>query len=178
MTDHTRVTGEPQPGAARSYVRERLAQFPGESYAEGWTSLWNDKAPDERLPWDRGFPNPGLEDLLRQKGAAALLGGPLTEGPEGRRRKKVLVPGCGSGVDVLLFASFGYDAYGLDYSQVAVDLAKAEEAKNGGQYGVRDVAVGRGHATFIQGDFFKDAWLEKLGLERNCFEVIYDYTVC
>jgi SAM-dependent methyltransferase len=176
MTEHKGATSKSQLDAARRKMRERLAQFPGESYTEGWSSLWKDKAPDDRLPWDRGFPNPGLEDTLLQKGA--LLGGPLTEGPEGRRRKKVLVPGCGTGVDVLLFASFGYDAYGLEYSQVAVDLCKTREAEDREKYVVRDAAIGRGNATFIQGDFFKEDWLEKLGLERNCFELIYDYTVC
>jgi hypothetical protein len=30
----------------------------------------------------------------------------------------------------------------------------------------------------VQGDFFKDTWLEKLQLPRNSFDLIYDYTVC
>lgn len=147
-----------------------LAQFKGDNYVDGWAELWN-KGDD--LPWDRGFPSPALEDTLTER--RSTIGGPIDEN---KQRKKALVPGCGRGVDVLLLASFGYDAYGLEYSAAAVEVCKQEQAKNGDKYPVRDQGVGQGNVTFVQGDFFKDEWLEKLGLERNTFDLVYDYTVC
>lgn len=148
-----------------------LAKHQGDSYLQGWAFLW-DKG--DYLPWDRGFPNPALEDTLVQR--VGTIGGPI--GPDGERRK-ALVPGCGRGVDVLLFASFGYDAYGLECSAAAVEACKKEEEKvNDSQYRVRDEKVGKGKITFVQGDFFDDTWLKEIGVPRNGFDVIYDYTVC
>lgn len=88
------------------------------------------------------------------------------------------MPGCGRGVDVLLLASFGYDAYGLECSAAAVDACKKEERENHSRYRVRDEKVGKGKITFVQGDFFDDTWLKEIGVPRNGFDVIYDYTVC
>ena len=108
------------------------------------------------------------------------IGNALATDAEGNRyRKKALVPGCGRGVDVLLLASFGYDAYGLEYSGAAVQACRQEEKESttSAKYPVRDEEVGRGKVTFVQGDFFKDDWLEELGLGLNCFDLIYDYTV-
>ncbi|KKA21609.1 hypothetical protein T310_4396 [Rasamsonia emersonii CBS 393.64] len=158
----------------RSFLQEHMSRYPGDKYVEGWATLWKNKG-DEPLPWDRGCPNPALEDTLVQK--RAFIGGPLLEQDGQTRRKRALVPGCGSGYDVFLLASFGYDAYGLDLSHEAIEFCKQEEARNAAdKYPVRDPAVGRGKVTFVQGDFFKDDWLEKLGLQRNSFDLIYDYT--
>jgi hypothetical protein len=151
-------------------IRAHWAKYQGDKYVEGWASLW-DKS--DNLPWDRGFPNPALEDTLVQR--AGTIGGPIAQ--DGRRRK-ALVPGCGRGVDVLLFASFGYDAYGLECSAAAVEAGKKEEQENHGRYRVRDEKVGKGKVTFVQGDFFDNAWLKEIGVPRNGFDVIYDYTVC
>jgi hypothetical protein len=146
------------------------AKYQGDSYLKGWASLW-DKG--DNLPWDRGFPNPALEDTLVQR--AGTIGGPIAQDGE---RRKALVPGCGRGVDVLLFASFGYDAYGLECSAAAFEACKKEEKVNNGQYRVRDEKVGKGKVTFVQGDYFDDTWLKEIGVPRNGFDVIYDYTVC
>lgn len=70
------------------------------------------------------------------------------------------MPGCGRGVDVLLLASFGYDAYGLECSATAVDACKKEEKENHSPYRVRDEKVGKGKIIFVQGDFFDDTWLK------------------
>lgn len=145
------------------------AKYQDDKYVEGWGSLWD----NDTLPWDRGFPNPALEDTLVQR--ADTIGGPIAQ--DGQRRK-ALVPGCGRGVDVLLLASFGYDAYGLECSTTAVDACKKEEKENHSRYRVRDEKVGKGKVTFVHGDFFDDAWLEEIGVPRNGFDVIYDYTVC
>ncbi|KAJ5456039.1 uncharacterized protein N7458_004303, partial [Penicillium daleae] len=86
-------------------------------------------------------------------------------------RRKALVPGCGRGVDVLLFASFRYDAYGLEYSAAAIEACNKEEKENYSRYRVRDKKVGKG-----KGDFFDDTWLKEIGVPRNGFNIIYDYT--
>lgn len=151
-------------------VQAQLAKYQGDKYVEGWANLWNK---GDNLPWDRGFPNPALEDILVQQ--AATIGGPIA--PDGQRRK-ALVPGCGRGVDVLLLASFGFDAYGLECSSAAVEACKKEEKKNHSRYGVRDEKIGKGKVTFVHGDFFDDAWLKEIGVPQNGFDVIYDYTVC
>ncbi|CEJ57712.1 Putative Thiol methyltransferase [Penicillium brasilianum] len=117
------------------------AKYQDDKYVEGWASLW-DKG--DNLPWDRGFPNPALEDTLVQR--AGTIGGPIAQ--DGQRRK-ALVPGCGRGVDVLLLASFGYDAYGLECSATAVDACKKEEKENHSRYRVRDEKVGKGKIIFF-----------------------------
>lgn len=147
-----------------------IAQHKGEKYVEGWSALW-DKG--DNLPWDRGFPNPALEDTLVNR--RSTIGASLTD--QGTRRK-ALVPGCGRGVDVLLLASFGYDAYGLEYSASAIEACKKEEKENASWYRVRDQSVGTGKVTWIQGDFFDDAWLKANDVALNSFDIIYDYTVC
>jgi hypothetical protein len=81
-------------------------------------------------------------------------------------------------VDVLLLASFGYDAYGLEYSAAAIEACQKEEKENANWYRVRDQTVGAGKVTWLQGDFFDDAWLQKAGVALNGFDIDYDYTVC
>ncbi|KAK9622154.1 hypothetical protein V6Z98_006841 [Aspergillus fumigatus] len=158
-----------------SSIPEFIARYK-ENYVEGWAELW-DKSEGKPLPFDRGFPNPALEDTLIEK--RDIIGDPIGRDAQGNTyRKKALVPGCGRGVDVLLLASFGYDAYGLEYSATAVKVCKEEQAKNGDKYPVRDAEIGQGKITYVQGDFFKDTWWEKLQLPRNSFDLIYDYTVC
>ncbi|KAJ5391361.1 hypothetical protein N7509_006851 [Penicillium cosmopolitanum] len=153
-------------------VQAHLSQFKGDSYRDGWASLW-DKG--EGLPWDKGFPNPALEDALVQR--RGTIGGAVGQDTQGQSyRRKALVPGCGRGVDVLLLASFGFDAYGLEYSATAVEACKREEAENHSWYRVRDQNVGQGKVTFVQGDFFDDAWLQTIGVPLNGFDIVYDYT--
>ncbi|ODM17053.1 hypothetical protein SI65_07452 [Aspergillus cristatus] len=158
-----------------SVVPQFLAQYGKDAYVKGWADLW-DRGGDY-VDWDKGCPNPALEDTLLQQ--RSILGGPITLDEQGRwHRKKALVPGCGSGLDVLLLASFGYDAYGLEYSHSAVQTCKAQETRSRarGEYPVRDEEVGRGSVTFMQGDFFRDAWLEGIGLGRGDYDVIYDHS--
>ncbi|CEN59539.1 hypothetical protein ASPCAL01988 [Aspergillus calidoustus] len=142
----------------------------------GWEELWA-QGDSITLPWDKHKPNPTLEEVLTTK--RAIIGGPLaysTEGDGSKTRKKALVPGCGRGVDVLLLASFGYDAYGLEYSQSAIENCRQEEQAAEQKYPVRDAEIGKGTVSWVQGDFFEEGWLEGLGLSRNSFDFIYDYT--
>ncbi|KAL6234820.1 S-adenosyl-L-methionine-dependent methyltransferase [Aspergillus navahoensis] len=101
-----------------------------------------------RSPWDKQTHNPSLEEVLTTK--RAIICGPLstnTSDSSTPKRKKALVPGCGRGVDDFLLASFGYDAYGLEYSKSAIEQCKKEE----------------------QG-------AEVPCIEGNHFDFIYDYT--
>ena len=168
----TTTMSDPTRAAAQQFVHNTLAKYPGEKYIDGWAEIWNT---NNSPPWDKGFPNPALEDILTQQ--RATIGGAIATDAEGKTyRKKALVPGCGRGVDVLLLASFGYDAYGLEYSGAAIEACRQEKS-NGDRYPVRDAEVGRGEVVFVQGDFFKDDWLKELGLGLNCFDLVYDYTV-
>ncbi|EED17696.1 thiol methyltransferase, putative [Talaromyces stipitatus ATCC 10500] len=156
----------PQP----SGLQNHMAKFSGDNYVQGWADLWNNKQENEKLPWDRGCHSIALEDLLTK----------LKESGEGvfanHRRRRALVPGCGTGYDVLLLSSFGFDTYGLDYSHAAVEYAKGYAATNTEKYPIRDAEIGRGKVVYVEGDYFKDDWLEKIGLSDNSFDLIYDYT--
>lgn len=160
-----------KPTDARAQL---LAHFSGDTaaHSDRWSELW-DKG--DFLPWDRGTPNPALKDVLAQR--QDLIGDCfVTDGKGGRRRKKALVPGCGRGYDVLLLASFGYDVYGLEVSESAVQMCRREQDTNGHKYPVRDVTAGAGKVTFLTGDFFGDAWSSSID-GGPVFELIYDYTV-
>ena len=134
-----------------------------------WSALWDQ---GDFLPWDRGKPNPALEDLLVHR---QDLVAPTEDASVDKSRKKALVPGCGRGYDVLLLASFGYDAYGLEVSETAVKRCLEEQQTNGKSYQVRNESLGAGKAAFIYGDFFADDLTAKLEIQK--FDLIYDYTV-
>ncbi|KAI4203032.1 MAG: hypothetical protein LQ346_001879 [Caloplaca aetnensis] len=140
------------------------------SHPDRWIKLWD---AGDFLPWDRGTSNPALVDLLDQR--RDLIGDCFVEDAGKRRRKRALVPGCGKGYDVLLLASYGYDAYGLEVSEKAVERCIEERDVNGDKYPVKYVAAGAGKSTFVQGDFFADAWSAEV-VGGGTFEMIYDYT--
>lgn len=104
-----------------------------------------------------------------------LFGSPL-EDVASKQRKRALVPGCGRGYDVLLLASLGYDCYGLDASQTAIDAAAKHrnESQNDDRYSPYDSKVGSGESKFLVRDFFKDDFLEQTN--GGQFDVIFDYT--
>jgi SAM-dependent methyltransferase len=88
----------------------------------------------------------------------------------------VLVPGCGKGYDVALFAAHGYDAYGLEVSTHAAEAARKylEEPGKGpleGEYLAQDKGVGK--MEVLVGDYFEDGWL----VDGGEFDIIYDNTV-
>jgi hypothetical protein len=151
-----------------------LDHFPNNSSDQPirWAQLWEK---GDFLPWDRGLPNPALVDVLREK--QDLIGTCFESDADSvKRRKKAFVPGCGRGYDVLLLASFGYDAYGLEVSDKAVQSCIQEQKTNGPNYPVQDDSAGAGKATFIRGDFFRDDWTKEIP-GGPTFELIYDYTV-
>jgi len=132
-----------------------LSHFAGDAskHTAKWEMLWQK---GDFLPWDRGVPNPALAHLLNDR--QDLVGPCMVDNGEGgQRRKRALVPGCGKGYDVLLLASYGYDAYGLEVSQTAVERCIEEQEKNGHNYPVQGHS-GPGSTSFLLGDFFGTEW--------------------
>jgi len=157
----------------------RLQQFFSGPVAENqgrWSKLWD---AGDFLPFDRGFANPALEDTLTQRSTLLGTAAQYADGSKPATRKRALVPGCGRGYDVLLLASFGYDAYGLEISETAVQKCKEYYEKNGQKYPEKDEELGIGQVVFIHGDFFDSTtWkgdVESLGSPKE-FDLIYDYT--
>lgn len=136
----------------REKLRQHFQNQPAEAHTGRWDAMWQQKV----TPWDRSEPNPALIDALNEK--SDILGS-STEGGDANRRKKALVPGCGRGYDVLLLASHGYDAYGLDVSQTAIDACRELNIHQGDDdttYPVKDAQIGRGSRNFLLADFFQD----------------------
>lgn len=152
--------------------REKLtAHFnvPLDEYTSRWEALWQQ---GELLLWDKGKPSPALVDLLSKR--RDLVGPSVVDG----KRKRALVPGCGRGYDVLLLASCGYDAYGLDVSQSAVRACEDFGEREFKNYTTHGSDWGCGQYKFVQGDFFKDDWRSNTEASDEGFDLIYDYTVC
>lgn len=167
----TQVPQDAQPSKAPD-AREQLRRHfsvPYQQHNDRWDNLW--KAADF-LPFDRGQPNPALIDTMTER--QDLVGTPMI-GNESRRRR-ALVPGCGRGYDVLLLASFGYDAYGLEVAADAVKAADEFAEKEFKEYTKTGSQYGCGSYKFVLGDFFKDDWRKDLPFSEG-FDLIYDYTV-
>jgi hypothetical protein len=158
--------------ATRELLREHFQTDPNSP--KRWDDLWKDGI----VPWDRAKPNPALFDILRSR--KNLIGEAVTEvaGNE-KRRKKAFVPGCGRGYDVMLLASFGYDAIGLDGSETAIAECKKLEATDGDKYPLQEGVDEKGNVDFVLGDFFKDDWTAAYNILEGDggFDLIYDYTV-
>lgn len=155
---------------ARARLLSTFSTPPSE-HGKGWSKLWDE---GDFLPWDKGTPNPALLDILTDR--RDLIGPAMVEEGSSTRKMRALVPGCGRGYDVLLLASFGYDAYGLEISESAVKRCEEEKRANGAKYSIKDEKVGAGETKFIVGDFFADTWLKEVE-GAGKFELIYDYTV-
>ena len=118
-------------------------------------------------------------DALRDK--PQIFGSPFKDVDGTKTRKRVLVPGCGRGYDVLLFSSYGFNAVGLDISPTATEEALKVQADQGReqQYPVKNIQDGRGEARFITADYFMDNFLSEThgspSSDRK-FDLIYDYT--
>lgn len=90
---------------------------------------------------------------------------------------------------MLLLASLGYDAYGLEVSDKAVEAAVVNASESWDKYrdaSAADAGLGKsesgGRYTFVKGDFFGDEWMVDSavgsGGKGAKFDLIYDYTVC
>jgi hypothetical protein len=173
-------------------LRSHFASLDPSSHAEGWDSLW---AEGTFIPWDRGYANPALIDLLAAPSKPPTSsepnptpGAPKPDTLDGvgielpKRPARALVPGCGKGYDVVLLASYGYDTYGLEVSSHATETANSYLSNPGkgpleGEYAIKDTKIGSGVMKCLHGDFFENAWLEQAGGSGG-FDIIYDNTVC
>ena len=171
----TKYTSQGPPEEIKQKLRQHFTSSEGgASTNDRWAELWNEGF----TPWDQGQPHPALEDTLQTRkdliGESVFVHDPVL----GRqRRKRALVPGCGTGYDVLLLASFGYDAVGLEVSAEAVRVCREYAREHGEKYPVRDESVGAGRVSFVEGDFFKDDWLKEVIEGEPGFELFYDHTV-
>lgn len=166
--------GNVPPNPNQDRLKSHFTGHEADAHPQRWDDLW--KAADF-LPWDRGYANPALIDALFER--SDILGSPLK--PDGSR-KRALVPGCGKGYDLALFASHGYDAYGIEISENAIKIAEEYLKTPGegpleGEYKLKDEQLGRGHTKALLGDFFKDEWVDGAGGIGEGFDVIYDNTV-
>lgn len=162
-------TGDQTPPAQEGLGRLQ-STFHGsklDDHGEKWDALWS----EEYTPWDRGGPSLALADLIRENPEL------FPHHTTGTRRKTALVPGCGRGYDVLVLSALGYDVVGMDYSAVAVREASVNEQRvlNGRDKELYHGFVGdegRGPITWVEGDFFDDAWNSKMN-----YDLVFDYTV-
>lgn len=88
-----------------------------------------------------------------------------------------------------MLALHGYDTYGLDVSEKAVEAAReytANELRDPSAYNFKEASpythspegATRGTATFSVGNFFEREWESLVATEdEQKFDLIYDYTV-
>ena len=72
--------------------------------------FWQQKFLERQTPWDRGAPGPQLQAWLAAGDLAPC---------------RIAVPGCGSGHEVALLASRGFDITALDYAPEALARTRA-----------------------------------------------------
>ena len=78
--------------------------------------FWQQRFQDGNTPWDRGEANPQL--------AAWLESGALSP-------CRILVPGCGSGYEVVALAAAGFEVTALDYAPIAIARTRQQLAAAG-----------------------------------------------
>ena len=104
---------------------------------------WEERYKTGDMPWEKGAASPGVEDYVALHPAT--------------RHESVLVPGCGTGHDVRVWAKAGYEAVGLDIAPSAVTLS-AERTREAGVV-----------ADFRLGDFLRDEpW--------RPFDIVFEHT--
>ncbi|KAJ4299178.1 hypothetical protein N0V90_004422 [Kalmusia sp. IMI 367209] len=162
-----------QPTQKQDRLRAHFTNHAPPEHNKRWDDLWS---AGDFIPWDRGYTNPALIDTLNER--ADLL--PAAQKENGKRAR-ALVPGCGKGYDIALFAAHGYDSYGLEVSENAVRVAETYLKDPGegpleGEYKVKDAKVGKGATKCLLGDFFENGWLEGAGGLGDGFDLIYDNT--
>ncbi|KAJ3564741.1 hypothetical protein NP233_g8091 [Leucocoprinus birnbaumii] len=133
--------------AAQSEIVKAMRKLVNPNDPASWDITWKAGV----TPWDAGEIQPPLREAIENN----------TDGIAWPTDGSALVPGCGSGYDVVYLAStLGLKVIGLDTSQTAVDKATASVASN---------PLPRGEAHFMLTDFFKYQ-------PHEPFKLIYDYT--
>ncbi|OCK73195.1 thiol methyltransferase [Lepidopterella palustris CBS 459.81] len=145
-----------------------------DQHGTGWSELWDSNQNDL---WDRGYASPPLLEFITTK--PDVLAARSSCG----RRRTVLIPGCGRGYDPVMLALHGFEAYGLEISQTAVATARRyadAQMKEPSAYNFWTSSdkerVPAGEVTILEGDYFKDNWLEGIKGEHKNFDAVYDYT--
>jgi SAM-dependent methyltransferase len=98
--------------------------------------FWDTRFRDGVTPWDAGRAPRKLEIWLRDK----------------KSPQKVLIPGCGTGYEVRLFAEHGHDVLAIDFSDAAIEAAQRE--------------LGSLSGLVKKADFF--------GLQDGPFDLVYE----
>jgi SAM-dependent methyltransferase len=70
--------------------------------------FWDERYRGGTTPWDAGGVPPALLAWLERNDS----------------RMRILVPGCGSGYEVRVFAERGHDVLGIDFSDAALEGAR------------------------------------------------------
>lgn len=133
-------SGQSNPPITATTQVEKFHQvFHSESKGD-WDKCWEEGL----TPWDLGQPTPVLVHLHET--------GALSKG-------RVLVPGCGTGYDVVAIASPERYVVGIDLSESAISRAAELSASS----------PNADYFTFIKADFF--SWRP-----TELFDLIFDYT--
>lgn len=103
--------------------------------------FWNHRYREQKLPWDYGGVPPDLESFLRKQ--------PHTNA-------NVLIPGCGSGYEIVAFREAGYKVHAIELSEAAIIHANA--------------IIGHDSQCIRQGDFFS------LDFPAGHFDIVYERT--
>jgi SAM-dependent methyltransferase len=101
-------------------------------------AFWDLRFREKRTPWDAGSTPPHLERYLA----------------EAHDRGRVLIPGCGAAYEVRSFSTQGCEVIAIDFSQAAVEAARAE--------------LGPLQTTVVLGDFFSHDFGAKP------FDIVYE----
>ncbi|KAL2887055.1 putative thiol methyltransferase 2 [Ceratocystis lukuohia] len=158
-------------------LAESFADLEFSQHIAQWDAFWV----DGETPWDRAGASPalaealGMPEVLVAGEAAAPAAPAAATAASTPRRKRALVPGCGRGYDVLLLASYGFDATGLDASPKAIAEAKetARALADDPAYALAPGVIQRGSVSWAASDFFAEDLVQALG---GPFDLVYDYT--
>lgn len=88
--------------------------------------FWDALFAQGRMPWDRSKTPDDLARYLAIEKSYVSKDGLAKEGQCKRDSKSVFIPGCGAAYEVVSFIDQGYCVTAMDYSQEAVNLAKAK----------------------------------------------------
>ncbi|MGB7443217.1 MAG: methyltransferase domain-containing protein [Coleofasciculaceae cyanobacterium] len=139
--DHLRVL--------QRYLRTSNAQFTIVFDLTADPNYWEKCYQENRTPWDLGKPAPAFHTLLEttkiKPGLTAVLG-------------------CGRGYDALLFAEYGFQVIGFDFSPTALTTAKylAKTSRSSAQFLQRNIFD-------LPQEFHQDF---DYIIEHNCFSAI------
>lgn len=92
-------------GGGGFYLEAVKGSYPSD---DTWGRFWQQRWQNGETPWDHGEPAPPFREFTERHGV-----------PYG----EVLIPGCGSGHDVRLFAELGAQVTGMDIAPEALAVA-------------------------------------------------------